>query len=922
MARAWVDGSADGAAVVSVLAATPDVPVAALAWALKDEAMAAWGTAPVRALRCAAGLDALHRQHGSDEVGAAMHWTRGLAALTDGRMADAIDGFDRAQAGLLALQRPHEAAQTQVPKMIALAMTGRQDEAEACGDQALAAFVLAGDHRSAGKVELNLGTMLSRRDRHAEAAPRLRRAAVHAARAEDLELSIRADIALADALTWLSDFDEALRINQRASTRAQTHGLAVLSALAKNAIGRIEINRGAFPEALREIASASRLLAEVGAPVQQRIEVDKALADAYAAVHLLPEARAIYDRVIGMAQTLGTVSEEARARVQRARVARQQGDRSGAEADFEAARLLFERDGNKASVAFVDLAIASMRLDAGDAAAARQAAAALVERLAPIGKRGWWFEARVLQAAAAAADGDLKSARDGYEALLAEAQLATQLRFAGHHGLAALAWRERQEAPARHHLDLAMSQLDDLRAALPGDIFRSAVGAAGEAVHDLLVRIAVDSGQAAPVVLQAIERGHARALSFAAAQPGDDGGAASAQRTALQWTRGRQREALERGDSARVVELEAQAIAQEQALLEAHRRALLASEAGSAPVAVGAAPESGGLRAGQAIVVFHRLAERLIACVSTEAGVSALILDAGGLEARLDALRLQLDTMRLPGAAQRHGAVLLQRARTHLQALHTMLWAPLEAALAGCRRVVIVPHGRLHYLPFAALHDGRHWLVENRDISLAPSAGLAQRALAGTPRLPRSVLAVGRGGAGLQHVYAEASDVAAAFGGASTALLGADATVARVREAAPSADVVHLACHGVFRADNPMFSALELADGPFTLFDAQQLGWRAALVTLSACETGVSRVAPGNESIGLVRGFLLAGAAGVVASMWAVDDAATAALMRSFYARLRAGDGAAAALGAAQREMACGGAHPFHWAAFALHGQG
>jgi CHAT domain-containing protein len=119
-----------------------------------------------------------------------------------------------------------------------------------------------------------------------------------------------------------------------------------------------------------------------------------------------------------------------------------------------------------------------------------------------------------------------------------------------------------------------------------------------------------------------------------------------------------------------------------------------------------------------------------------------------------------------------------------------------------------------------------------------------------------------------------------------------------------------------------MFSALELSDGPFTLFDAQQLGWCAALVTLSACETGVSRVAPGNEAIGLVRGFLLAGAAGVVASLWAVDDAATAALMRSFYARLRAGDGAAAALGAAQRDMACAGAHPFHWAAFALHGQG
>jgi CHAT domain-containing protein len=656
--------------------------------------------------------------------------------------------------------------------------------------------------------------------------------------------------------------------------------------------------------------------------VQQRIEVDKALADAYAAVQLLPEARAIYDRVIDMARKLGTVSEEARARVQRARVARQQGDRAGAEADFALARSLFDRDGNAASVVFVDLAMASMVLDGGDATGAERAARALVAQLAPAGKRGWWLEARVLQASAAAAAGDLSAARAGFESTLAEAHDVAQVRFACHHGLASLAWRERQEGSARHHLGQAMAQLDDLRAALPGDIFRSAVAASGEALHDLLVRIAVDSGQPAQAVWQAIERGHARALAHAGDQRGDDGGTASLQRAALQWTRERQREALARGDNARGALLEAQALEQEQALLEAHRRALLEAPPAVTSAPAEAVPAPGVVRAGQAIVVYHRLAERLVACVATAAGVSSFVVDATGLDARLDALRLQLDTLRLPGAAQRHGAVLLQRSRAHLQALHTMLWAPLEAALAGCRRVVVVPHERLHYVPFAALHDGSRWLVDELDISLAPSAGLALRALAGTPRAPRSVLAVGRGAAGLQHVHAEAAEVAAAFAGASTLLLGAQATGAHLRAAAPSADVVHLACHGVFRADNPMFSALELSDGPFTLFDAQQLGWRASLVTLSACETGVSRVAPGNEAIGLVRGFLLAGAAGVVASLWAVDDAATAALMRSFYARLRAGDGAAAALGAAQREMAGAGAHPFHWAAFALHGQG
>jgi CHAT domain-containing protein len=119
-----------------------------------------------------------------------------------------------------------------------------------------------------------------------------------------------------------------------------------------------------------------------------------------------------------------------------------------------------------------------------------------------------------------------------------------------------------------------------------------------------------------------------------------------------------------------------------------------------------------------------------------------------------------------------------------------------------------------------------------------------------------------------------------------------------------------------------MFSCLELADGPLALHETAALRWRAQLVTLSACETGVSRLAPGNEAIGLVRGFLLAGVRSVLASAWAVDDASTATLMQAVYRRLGAGDAAAAALAGAQRELAAAGMHPFHWAAFALHGRG
>lgn len=255
-ARHWIDEAR------GELPAQLPASAAALAQALKDEAMAAWGTTPALALRCASLLEQLRSRDGSTEVAAMADWAAGLAALTQGRLAEAALQFDAAHDALLALGRPHEAAQTRVPKLIVLSMLGQHDQAQACGEAALAAFVAAGDERSAGKIELNLGTMHSRRDRHAEAVALYRRASVRAARAGDRELSIRADISLANGLSWQYQFDEALRVFERALMRAHTHGHAVLAAQARGGLGRIELLRGGYARALRELAAARAGLAE------------------------------------------------------------------------------------------------------------------------------------------------------------------------------------------------------------------------------------------------------------------------------------------------------------------------------------------------------------------------------------------------------------------------------------------------------------------------------------------------------------------------------------------------------------------------------------------------------------------------------------------------------------------------------------
>ena len=166
----------------------------------------------------------------------------------------------------------------------------------------------------------------------------------------------------------------------------------------------------------------------------------------------------------------------------------------------------------------------------------------------------------------------------------------------------------------------------------------------------------------------------------------------------------------------------------------------------------------------------------------------------------------------------------------------------------------------------------------------------------------------------------EAQTVADALG-TDRVLLNEQATLAALREQMPGCDVVHLACHGLFRAGNPMFSSLKLHDGWLLALDAMQLDLRGALVTLSACESGRSQTLSGDEIMGLMRGVLGAGVASLVVSLWLVQDETTAEFMQTWYTNMRQGMGRAKALRAAQLTLKSKFAHPYYWAPFMIVGQ-
>jgi CHAT domain-containing protein len=113
-----------------------------------------------------------------------------------------------------------------------------------------------------------------------------------------------------------------------------------------------------------------------------------------------------------------------------------------------------------------------------------------------------------------------------------------------------------------------------------------------------------------------------------------------------------------------------------------------------------------------------------------------------------------------------------------------------------------------------------------------------------------------------------------------------------------------------------MFSSLHLADGWITVRDICRQRLTAGLVILSACETGLSGLVSGEEIVGLIRGFLSAGAGAMVVSLWTVNDAATTQLMKGFYRELQPGRTVSAALTAAQRDFVRRGVHPYYWSPF------
>ncbi|MBP7342835.1 MAG: CHAT domain-containing protein [Deltaproteobacteria bacterium] len=512
--------------------------------------------------------------------------------------------------------------------------------------------------------------------------------------------------------------------------------------------------------------------------------------------------------------------------------------------------------------------------------------------------------------------GRLADAKTGYDALLAYPYMADrgEMYWVILYDRGRIAEKEGRRAEAIRFYEKAVEVIEQQRATISVEAGKIGFVGDKQAVYARLITLLVEDGQQAKA-FEYVERSKSRALVDLLAGKKDFAVKETAReeqvRQALAANDRSEADLLALDKNADKSRTRGIALRAKQDLQkEAPELASLVTVASTS-----AADIRSALGQDEALVEYYYTDSELLAFVLSASGLQSAKLHLPGLAEDVAAFRRALENPRSGDAAALAGK------------LHRRLFKPLEPALAA-RQLVIVPHGALHYIPFNALYDGKRFLIDRYEIRLMPSAS-AMRYLKNAPKNgPGGILVLGNPDLGdprsdLAFAQKEALEVAKIWP-RSRVFLRKDATEDVVRRYGSDYQYIHFATHGRFSPDHPLASALLLApdarsNGHLTVDKLYSLHLGAALVTLSACETGLGTVSSGDDLVGLTRGFLYAGAGSIVASLWQVDDLATSYLMIRFYRELQKKD-KLSALRNAQLETRRKYPHPYYWASFQLTG--
>lgn len=260
--------------------------------------------------------------------------------------------------------------------------------------------------------------------------------------------------------------------------------------------------------------------------------------------------------------------------------------------------------------------------------------------------------------------------------------------------------------------------------------------------------------------------------------------------------------------------------------------------------------------------------------------------------------------------------------------LYKLLIGTFSNDLKNFQNIVIIPHGSLHHLPFAALYDGKEYLGDDYNITTLLSGSVLKYVLQKRRSNRGSILALGNPKTNLAYLKEakrEVGSVSKLFK-KKRIYTGKKARESVLKGKLDGWDVIHLACHGLFNSDHPELSYLALTpdkqyDGRLEMHELFGLDLTGtSLVTLSACSSAKGKVSSGDDIVGFSRGLIFAGTPSILATLWEVDDESTREFMESFYKHYTRGLSKAESLRKARVETRKKYPHPYHWASFVLIG--
>lgn len=912
-----------------------------LAYCLNNICHEGWRAHPAQALGAAAALQSLSEIRPNPEIKALTSWATGMKALINGQMQLAISDLEDAERKFLGLGKTHPAAATQVSKLIALATLGRYEEAIECGLRAREVFLAYNDVLAAGKIEHNIGNLHFRRDRYHEAEAFQSAAQKRFAALNDQKQLATVNNCLANTYALLHKFKSAEELFEQALKQAEAAGQSVTLAGIEGNIGLFALLQGRYDRALDFLERSRQRYTSLRLTIQA-VLAEHEIADAYLELNLAPEALAIYERVIPIFVTHEMRAEQARAYAYGGRALVLMGRATEAQRWLEQGERLYAAEENPVGAALVKLTHAQLLYKEGKFEGARMMAGRAEPALMMSGSWQRLLLARWLMGESDYALGNLDDARERLVQTLqaAEAHGQPQIAERCFSSLGALASLDGNLQLAEASFKKAIDLTEELRAPIPGEEFRTAFFSSRISPYHGLAKICLTKGEQHTVeALGYVERAKSRALadalagkiSFSTDAHDDFEAHLQAQGSRLREELNYLYNQMHRSVRGPVQShednsaLEHKLLDRERKLLEITRQLQHRSRDGkktSHEHFFSITHLQAALADNRALVEYTTIDDQLVAFVVTNEGVQ-LVRDLGSeaeVVARIERCRFQIDTLRYGSTQVRnHLAALTQRAQKHLRSLYDRLLRTIEPKI-GDRQLIIVPHRALHYLPFHALHDGESYLVERREVSFAPSAVVLQQCLDRSKHNFESALMLGVADEQIPGVHKELHALKNLF--PRVRHFSDEAATSEVlRQFSNEVDVLHLACHAQFRSDNPLFSSLRLGDGWFTARDAYGLQLSSGLVTLSACETGMNAIAPGDEIMGLARGFLSAGSPTVMMSLWTIDDEATTELMVEFYSELVRTNSPATALRTAQMKLLKQRPHPFFWSPFVLVGR-